>query len=243
MTIFERYLRYFAEVCEGKRPAPEGFPPQQTSQMGQAILDFVCRCAAADAEQIPQAELDAYDPAETERMLAAAATEEQPPEEEGSVKIEEPDGPRSAYEVLLDCCLLDDDLFTYLVETLKTGDGQGFFRLSQVTTRQSIPPEEFLRWLGSKERLAPPEEQACVAVMDGVLARLLAEGQRELLAALIAGDRKTFELFRCDAPELMHLPQATYAWYEQNYLNQYYPVRFMMKHHGVKFPDGTGEQA
>ena len=239
MTIFERYIRYFSEVCEQKRTAPEGFPPSEAEHPGRAILEFVQRCAADDGECIPQEELDAFDPAEVERLLQQAMNEPQQTQEpqEERVRIEEPDGPRHACEVLLDCCLLDDNLFTYLVETLKTGDEQGFYRLSQVATRQSIPPKEFLRWLGTKEQSAEPDEQACVAIMDAVLERLAREGELELLAALISGDKKTFELFRCEAPELVHLPQATYGWYEQNYLNRYSPVRFMMRRHGVVFPE------
>ena len=63
---------------------------------------------------------------------------------------------------------------------------------------------------------------------------------KELLAALLSGDQKTFELFRCQAPELVHLPEATYDWYSRNYLDQYYPVRFMMRLHGVTFPTWRG---
>ena len=73
--------------------------------------------------------------------------------------------------------------------------------------------------------------------------RLAAEGQKELIAALLCGDRTTFELFRCDAPELVHLPEATYEWYEKNYLAGYYPVRYMLKFNGVAFPaDAAAEE-
>ena len=44
-------------------------------------------------------------------------------------------------------------------------------------------------------------------------------------------------LFRTQAPELVHLPDATFEWYAQNYLDRYYPVRFILKMNGVKFPD------
>ena len=56
-------------------------------------------------------------------------------------------------------------------------------------------------------------------------------------AALLSGDRKTFEAFRCEAPELVHLPAATFEWYEKNYLNRDYPIRFIMRLNGVVFPD------
>lgn len=248
MTILERYLRYLGEIAAGKRPAPPGFPPQIAGDsIGQSILQLVEQCARQDGEEIPQAERDAFDPAQVEQLLQSAmaepATAEQTaPEDDERPHIDEPDGPRDACEVLLDCCLLDDNLFLYLVETLKTGDGLGFFKLSQVATKQDIPLQAFLRWLGTKEHYAEEAQQACVAIMDAVLERLAAEGQLDLLAALISGDKKTFELFRCEAPELMHLPDATYEWYEQNYLNQYYPVRFMMRRNGVQFPEFQEEE-
>ena len=72
--------------------------------------------------------------------------------------------------------------------------------------------------------------------MDAVFGRLAAEGQKELIAALLCGDQTTFELFRCDAPELQHLPEATFEWYEKNYLQGYYPVRYMLKYNGVALP-------
>ena len=35
----------------------------------------------------------------------------------------------------------------------------------------------------------------------------------------------------------MHLPDATYEWYAQNYLDRYYPVRFILRMNGVAFPE------
>lgn len=240
MSVMERYIRYLAQLGAGERPAPEGFPPPEGTPVAEAILTLVRQCAAQDGETIPQEELDEFDPSALEQMLRPAEPQEQEREQENSrPHIEEPDGPRSAYEVLLDCCLLDDGLFTYLMQTLKEHDGLGFFKLSQVTTKQNIRPEDFLLWLGTKERFACPEEQICVALMDTVLQRLADEGQLELVAALISGDKTTFELFRCECPELMHLPQATYDWFERNYLTGYYPVRFMMRRHGVPFPEAS----
>lgn len=259
MELFEYYLRYFGELCEGTRPMPDGLgvdagtEPERIAALQAEILklgipEFVRLCAAQDGTQIPEEAYQNFDMSQVleaaqamQRMAAAApeqAAEQAPeePEQDDRPKIEEPDGPRDACEVLLDCCLLDDNLFSYLMEVLKTGDGLGFFRLSQVTARQAIEPQDFLAWLGNKERLASAEEQACVAIMDDCLARVEREGQKELLAALLSGDQTTFELFRCDAPELQHLPDATYDWYAKYYLDRYYPVRFMMRLHGVKFP-------
>ena len=75
--------------------------------------------------------------------------------------------------------------------------------------------------------------------LDGiqVLERLRQEGRLELLAALLSGDQHTFETFRCEAPELVHLPQATYEWYCRNYLDRDYPFRMLLRCNGVTFPD------
>ena len=72
--------------------------------------------------------------------------------------------------------------------------------------------------------------------MDACLDRLAAEGQKEMIAALISGDQTTFELFRCEAPELMHLPDATFDWFDRLYLRGYYPIRYLLKYNGVTFP-------
>ena len=75
---------------------------------------------------------------------------------------------------------------------------------------------------------------------DGIgplLERLRQEGRLELLAALLSGDQHTFETFRCEAPELVHLPQATYEWYCRNYLDRDYPFRMLLRCNGVTFPD------
>ena len=56
-------------------------------------------------------------------------------------------------------------------------------------------------------------------------------------AALLSGDRMTFDALRCEAPELRQLPVATYVWFEKNYLDRDYPLRFVLKCNGVQFPD------
>ena len=35
---------------------------------------------------------------------------------------------------------------------------------------------------------------------------------------------------------LLHLPDATYEWYEKHYLQGFYPLRYMLKFNGVSFP-------
>ena len=56
-------------------------------------------------------------------------------------------------------------------------------------------------------------------------------------AALLSGDRMTFDALRCEAPELRQLPVATYVWFEKNYLDRDYPLRFVLRCNGVQFPD------
>ena len=43
-------------------------------------------------------------------------------------------------------------------------------------------------------------------------------------------------MMAAQAPELVHLPDATYEWYCKNYLDRYYPVRFILHHQGIEFP-------
>ena len=72
MTLWERYLRYFSEVCAGTRPLPPGLTSQaedemakvvelQTQVLAMGIPAFAAACAAQDGETIPQAELDGFD--------------------------------------------------------------------------------------------------------------------------------------------------------------------------------------
>ena len=59
----------------------------------------------------------------------------------------------------------------------------------------------------------------------------------DVAAALLSGDRMTFDALRCEAPELRQLPVATYVWFEKNYLDRDYPLRFVLRYNGVQFPD------
>ena len=100
---------------------------------------------------------------------------------------------------------------------LKTKNWKEFFKLSQITTKMDLDPEEFLFWLGNKELYGSEEEQACVAIMDGCMERLRQEKRLDVLAAL-------------------HLPDATFDWFCRNYLDRDYPIRVLMKCNGVVFP-------
>ena len=240
MTLFDYYLQYMTEVWEGKRPAPEGITlpeggdeaariqalGQQLQAMGMAA--FVRACAAQDGTALPES-----------LFTEDAPVPESPPapEEPPAPAEPDPDADKHAFEVFLDCIAMDDGLVQYLIDVLKRMDRAEFFKLSQITTKLDLDPEEFLYWLAHRQDYAGEDEQVCAAVMDAALLRLAQEGRLDVVAALLSGDRKTFEALRCEAPELVHLPAATYDWYAQHYLDRDYPIRLIMRLNGVKFPE------
>ena len=232
MTLWERYLRYFSEVCAGTRPLPPGLTSQaedemakvvelQTQVLAMGIPAFAAACAAQDGETIPQAELDGFD------LQAVLQSLEEKPAEPVKTEI------RNIYEVFLDSVCLEESLLAYLIDLLRRDDRAGFKKLSRVAARTHLDMDDFRVWLGNKELLGDEEEQLCVRVMDQCLTRLMDEGGAEVAAALLSGDEKTFLAFRAEAPELLHLPAATYQWFCKNYLDRYYPVRFMIRANGV----------
>lgn len=248
MTLFDYYLQYMTQVWEGKRPAPEGITlpedgdeaariqalGRQLQAMGMA--GFVRACAAQDGTVLPE-ELfvtESSDLGGFQVFLQGAETPEAAPERPATP---DPDANKHAFEVFLDCIAMDDGLVQYLIDVLKRMDRKEFFKLSQITTKLDLDPEEFLYWLGRRELYAGEEEQVCAAMMDHALLRLAEAGRLDAVAALLSGDRKTFEALRCEAPELVHAPVATYDWYVQHYLDRDYPIRLIMRLNGVKFPD------
>lgn len=252
MTLWDYYLQYMTELCEGTRKPPEGIAlnadsaeeravelQKQLSEIG--IAEFVRRCAASDGTELPQSLYDAFDEDALAETLTKLMTQGSEPAEDAPAAEEnadsstpDPDAGKHAFEVFCDCLELDDRLVSYLIEVLKSGDKLAFYKLSQITTKLDLDPDEFLYWLAHREDYGTKEEAACAAIMDSCFSRLYEEKQGELLAALLAGDQKTFELFRCEAPELQHLPAATFAWYSQNYLDRDYPLRFLLRCNGVK---------
>ena len=249
MELFDYYLRYMTELLEGKRPAPEGITltaedeegrtrqiTEQLASMGAA--DFVRACAAQDGEALPESLFDGDSGmAGFEAFLKSAQQTEEPAPQPEPANEPDPDAGKHAFEVFLDCVAMDDGLVQYLIDVLKRMDRKEFFKLSQITTKLDLDPEEFLYWLGRRELYADEEEQACAAMMDHALLRLAEEGRLDVVAALLSGDRNTFETFRCEAPELMHAPIATFEWYEKNYLDRDYPIRLIMRLNGVQFPN------
>ncbi|OLA46307.1 MAG: hypothetical protein BHW34_01730 [Firmicutes bacterium CAG:176_59_8] len=233
MTLFDYYLQYMTELWEGKRPAPEGVTlpeggdenariqalGQQLQAMGMA--NFVRACAAQDGTALPEelfSESGDLGGFETFLRNMDDGAGEPAPEPDP-----EPDR--------------DADKVQYLIDVLKRMDRKEFFKLSQITTKLDLDPEEFLYWLAHRQDYAGEEEQGCAALMDAALLRLAEEGRLDVVAALLSGDRKTFEALRCEAPELVHVPAATFEWYEKNYLDRDYPIRIIMRLNGVQFPD------
>lgn len=256
MELCDYYLKYMNALCEGTLAAPEGIAlsgetPEERAMSLQAALknvsvpDFVRRCARAAGDALPDGLLDGFNEEDFARALFArmalggAPQAEEPPAPAGEADepAPDPDAGKHAFEVFLDCVAMDDGLVQYLIDVLKRRDWKEFYKLSQITTRMDLDPEEFLYWLGHREDYADDEERSCAVIMDGCLERLMNEGKLELAAALLSGDRITFDRFRCDAPELVHLPQATYDWFSRHYLDRDYPIRALMKWNGVTFPE------
>lgn len=249
MTLFDYYLQYMTELWEGKRPAPEGITlpeggdesariqalGQQLQAMGMA--SFVRACAAQDGTELPEKLFkESGDLGGFEAFLRNVDDGAGAPEPEIAPEPDR-DADKHAFEVLLDCIAMDDGLVQYLIDVLKRMDRKEFFKLSQITTKLDLDPEEFLYWLAHRQDYAGEEEQGCAALMDAALLRLAEEGRLDVVAALLSGDRKTFEALRCEAPELVHVPAATFEWYEKNYLDRDYPIRIIMRLNGVQFPD------
>ena len=249
MTLFDYYLQYMTELWEGKRPAPEGVTlpeggdesariqdlGQQLQTMGMA--HFVRACAAQDGTELPE-ELFT-ESGDLGSFQAFLQNVDAAPDEPAPQPDDQPDrdADKHAFEVFLDCIAMDDGLVQYLIDVLKRMDRKEFFKLSQITTKLDLDPEEFLYWLGHREDYADEEERACAALMDAVLLRLAEEKRLDVLAALLSGDQKTFEALRCEAPELLHIPAATFEWYEKHYLDRDYPIRLIMRLNGVQFPE------
>ncbi len=249
MTLFDYYLQYMTELWEGKRPAPEGITlpeggdesariqalGQQLQTMGMA--HFVRACAAQDGTELPE-ELFT-ESGDLGSFQAFLQNVDAAPDEPAPQPDDQPDrdADKHAFEVFLDCIAMDDGLVQYLIDVLKRMDRKEFFKLSQITTKLDLDPEEFLYWLGHREDYAGEEERACAALMDAVLLRLAQENRLDVLAALLSGDQKTFEALRCEAPELLHIPAATFEWYETHYLDRDYPIRLIMRLNGIQFPE------
>ena len=254
MELCERYLHYMSALCEGTMPAPpelaltadtteERAAQLQSALKSMSVPDFVRLCAKSAGDELDEAIFDHFSEEDFSRallqMLTAAAEPEQPEEKPPAAEsTPDPDAGKHAFEVFCDCLMLDENLIAYLIDVLKANDRAGFYKLSQVTTQLDLDPREFLYWLAHREDYAETdEERACAVILDACLDRLRAEGQMDVAAALLSGDRMTFDALRCEAPELRQLPVATYVWFEKNYLDRDYPLRFVLRCNGVEFPE------
>ena len=254
MELCERYLHYMSALCEGTMPAPpelaltadtteERAAQLQSALKSMSVPDFVRLCAKSAGDELDEAIFNHFSEEDFSRallqMLNAAAELEQPEEKPPAAEsTPDPDAGKHAFEVFCDCLMLDENLIAYLIDVLKANDRAGFYKLSQVTTHLDLDPDEFLYWLAHREDYAETdEERACAVILDACLDRLRAEGQMDVAAALLSGDRMTFDTLRCEAPELRQLPVATYMWFEKNYLDRDYPLRFVLRCNGVQFPD------
>ena len=258
MSVVTRYLQYLSEICAGTRKAPDGIDLHETDDLRRAmelqeaaeqmgIAPFVEACARQDGETVSPEELAAFDPqqlAEAVRQLASQAAPEEPGAQTAPQAEDVPARTeiRDIFEVFLDSVSLDDRLVQYLIDILRRGAKEEFRTLSHAAARTILEMDDFLTWLGNKELLADERERACAAICDAFLDRLWREGEKELAAALISGDETTFRIFRTEAPELVHLPEATYEWFCENYLDRYYPIRFFLRCSGVEFPKKRKEQ-
>lgn len=225
MDLFERSLHYMMEIMSGERTPPEGMVVTATDEEERA-KQIGEQAAAMGVEAFVRA-CEAQDGVVSD-------------EEDSEESVPDPDKGKHAFEVFLDCLALEDNLIVYLIDVLKNRDWAEFNKLSRITTNMDLDPEEFLYWLGHREDYAEAEEQMCAQIMDRCLERLMVEGQTETVAALISGDEATFNAFRCEAPELVHLPDATFEWYARNYLDRDYPIRALMRWNGVDFETKRG---
>ena len=129
---------------------------------------------------------------------------------------------------------------TRILEEVRRFVGNGAGPLIHRALPQGVDPDREAEILADYRTYYQAHNCVETRPYDGIgplLERLRQEGRLELLAALLSGDQHTFETFRCEAPELVHLPQATYEWYCRNYLDRDYPFRMLLRCNGVTFPD------
>ena len=86
MSLWDYYLQYMTELCEGTRSAPEGIVlhaasageravelQKQLSEM--SIAEFVRRCAAAEGKELPQSLYDEFDEGALTELLTKLMSE------------------------------------------------------------------------------------------------------------------------------------------------------------------------
>ena len=147
MTLMDYCMQYIGEIMDGKRAAPEGVTLTETDPMRRSlellqkagdIPTLVRMCAAQDGTEIPQEVFDSFDPESLTQLAGEGDAAPEEPEQQP-----DPDAGKHAFQVLLDCVALDDGLVQYLTQVLRDRDWAGFYKLSQITTKMDLDPEEY----------------------------------------------------------------------------------------------------
>lgn len=243
MTLMEQFLKDCAAICEGELSPPDGIslstgtPMERAVELHSQIRDipgFVRACAQVRGETLPESLFDDFREEDVEKALSQISldVEDEPPRE---------DRP-NVFEAFASALLLEEGLTAYLIHILRSDDRLSFFKLSKVAVQADIDPHAFLYWLGHKEDFADETERSCARLYDGVMDRLLREGGQEVAAALLSGDRNTFEAFRREAPELQGMESDAYQQFCEYYLDRHYPLRLMLRFNGISFPDDPVEK-
>ena len=224
MKVPEYYMTLLQELSEGTRKPPEGISLSQQEPLpraielqqqiqGMGLPEFLRRCAAQDGTELDEDELEALKP---ENLLAALARDPAPTQTPPEA-LEDLEGPKEPDPPVIE--EPDDPRSVYSVLLDCCSLDEDLLRYL-IDVLQRNADKEFQKLaLVTTRKAFPPEDQ------------------KELMAALLSGDRKTFELFRCEAPELVHLPQATFEWYAENYLDHYYPIRYLIRFNGIRLPE------
>ena len=228
MTLMDYCMQYIGEIMDGKRAAPEGVTLTETDPMRRSlelmqkagdIPTLVRMCAAQDGTEIPQEVFDSFDPESLTQLAgegAAAGPGRRKARLPGTAGLRGPGRRPGAVS-----------------DPGAAGPGLGGVLQAVPDHHENGPGPGGISVLAGQQGALGRRRGAGLRRGDGRLPGAPAAGG----AALLSGDQKTFETFRCEAPELVHLPQATYEWYCRNYLDRDYPFRMLLRCNGVTFPD------
>ena len=213
MSLVPYYLQYLSEICEGTRKAPAGIALTEQEDLKKALqLQAEIAKMGIPAFVKACAEADGTEiPQEEYDSFDPAELNAAVAQLAAAAQPQEQAEPESSQEPVR---TETRDIFEVFLDSVCLDDNLLTY-LIDILKRRSEP--EF-------------------AKLSHAAARTEQEGELELIAALLSGDEKTFKLFRTQAPELLHLPDATYEWYCKHYLDRYYPVRFILHHQGIEFP-------
>ena len=190
-------------------------------------------------------------PAPPELALTADTTEERAAQLQSALKdLSVPDFVRLCAKSAGD--ELDEAIFDHFSE-------EDFSRALLQTLTAAAEPEEVEEKPPAAESTPDPDAGKhafevfcdCVELDEQLVAYLIDILKRGDKAAFYKLSQVTTQLdldpreflywLRTEAPELRHLPAATYEWYSKNYLDRDYPLRFILMCNGVEFPDKPEE--